>query len=46
VIVDHAEEYDTVVMGTYGREGTGQKLLGSVAETIVRRSPTTTIVVK
>lgn len=46
VIVAHAEEYDTVVMGTYGREGTGQKLLGSVAETVVRRSPTNTVVVK
>jgi len=46
VIVDHAGEFDAVVMGTYGREGTGQKLLGSVAETVVRRSPTTTMVVK
>lgn len=46
VIVQHASEFDTVVMGTYGREGVGQKLLGSVAENVVRRSPTSVVVVK
>lgn len=46
VIVEHAAEADTVVMGTHGRKGVGQKLLGSVAETVVRRSPATVVVVK
>lgn len=46
VIVDHSSEYDTVVMGTYGRKGMGQKLLGSVAEKVVRRSPSNVVVVK
>ena len=46
VIVEHAEEFDTVVMGSYGREGVGQKLLGSVAETVVRRAPVPVVVVK
>lgn len=45
-IVEHAGDYDTVVMGSYGREGVGQKLLGSVAETVVRRSPVTVTVVR
>lgn len=46
VIVEHAEDFDTVVMGSYGREGVGQKLLGSVAETVVRRVPVPVVVVK
>lgn len=46
VIVDHAQNVDVVVMGTYGREGVGQKLLGSVAEAVVRRSPVSVVVVK
>lgn len=46
VIVDHADEFDAVVMGSYGREGVGQKLLGSVAETVVRRSPVPVTVVR
>jgi nucleotide-binding universal stress UspA family protein len=41
VIVDFAEEHDIdhIVMGSHGREGVSRILLGSVAETIVRRSP-------
>lgn len=46
VIVEHADEFDTVVMGTHGRVGVGQKLLGSVAENVVRRSPVSVLVVK
>lgn len=46
VILEHAQDADMVVMGTHGRKGLGQKILGSVAETVVRRSPTTVTVVK
>lgn len=45
-IVEHAAEFDAVVMGSYGREGVGQKLLGSVAETVVRRSSVPVTVVR
>lgn len=46
VIVEHADSVDTVVMGTFGRVGVGQKLLGSVAEAVVRRSSVPVVVVK
>jgi nucleotide-binding universal stress UspA family protein len=41
VIVEAAQEHDVdhVVMGSHGREGVSRMLLGSVAETVVRRSP-------
>ncbi|MEF8776460.1 MAG: universal stress protein [Haloarculaceae archaeon] len=41
VIVDYAEDEDIdhVVMGSHGRKGVSRVLLGSVAETVVRRSP-------
>ena len=45
-IVEHAEDVDTIVMGTFGRVGVGQKLLGSVAEAVVRRSSVPVVVVK
>jgi len=40
-IVEYAESHDIdhVVMGSHGREGVSRILLGSVAETVVRRSP-------
>jgi len=40
-IVDTIEEADIdhVVMGSHGRKGVSRLLLGSVAETVVRRSP-------
>lgn len=40
-IVDYAEEHDIdqIVMGSHGRDGVSRILLGSVAETVVRRSP-------
>lgn len=48
VIVEYAEESDVdqVVMGSHGRSGVARVLLGSVAETVVRRSPVPTTVVR
>ncbi|AFZ71683.1 universal stress protein [Natronobacterium gregoryi] len=47
-ILDYAEdeEYDTIVMGSHGREGVSRVLLGSVAESVVRRSPIPVVVVR
>jgi len=40
-IVEYAAEHDVdqIVMGSHGRSGVSRMLLGSVAETVVRRSP-------
>lgn len=48
MIVDRVEEeeYDTIVMGSHGREGVSRILLGSVAENVVRRSPTPVAIVR
>ena len=47
-IVDYAEQedIDAVVVGSNGREGISRILLGSVAETVVRRSPVLVTVVR
>jgi nucleotide-binding universal stress UspA family protein len=46
-IVEFAEGgIDHVVMGSHGREGVSRILLGSVAETVVRRSPVPVTVVR
>jgi len=47
VIVDTAAEtgIDQIVMGSHGRSGVSRMLLGSVAETVVRRSPVPVTVV-
>ncbi|WP_049925739.1 universal stress protein [Halopiger goleimassiliensis] len=47
-IVTEAEdgEYDAVVVGSHGRPGDSRPLLGSVAETVVRRSPVPVAVVR
>ncbi|WP_255171185.1 universal stress protein [Natrononativus amylolyticus] len=47
-IVSYAEETDVshIVIGSHGREGASRVLLGSVAETVVRRAPTTVTVVR
>ena len=39
-------DIDHVVMGSQGREGAGQRLLGSVAERVVRRAPVPVTVVR
>ena len=47
-IVDYAAEIDAdyVVMGCHGRAGVSRVLLGSVAETVVRRAPCPVLVVR
>jgi nucleotide-binding universal stress UspA family protein len=47
-IVEHAEEdgIEHIVMGSHGRSGVARILLGSVAETVVRRSPVPVTVVR
>ncbi|WP_135666023.1 universal stress protein [Halorhabdus rudnickae] len=48
VIVEHAQEHDVdqIVMGSHGRSGVSRILLGSVAETVVRRSPVPVTVIR
>jgi len=48
VVVEYAEEHDVdrIVMGSHGRSGPHRLLLGSVAETVVRRSPVPVMVVR
>ncbi|MFC6722747.1 universal stress protein [Halobacteriaceae archaeon SHR40] len=41
-----AELVDHIVMGSHGRDGLTRLLLGSVAETVVRRAPTSVTVVR
>lgn len=47
-IVSYAEDHDVdeIVIGSHGREGVTRVLLGSVAEDVVRRAPTTVSVVR
>ena len=47
-IVDYADTggFDEIVIGTHGRTGAGRVLLGSVAETVARRSPVPVTIVK
>ncbi|WP_331235613.1 universal stress protein [Natronorarus salvus] len=47
-IVEYAEEHDVdhVVIGSHGRSGVSRVLLGSVAESVVRRSPCPVTVVR
>lgn len=47
-IVEYAEDNDVthVVMGSHGRTGVSRVLLGSVAETVVRRAPVPVTIVR
>jgi nucleotide-binding universal stress UspA family protein len=47
-IVEYAEEndFDHIVMGSHGRAGVTRILLGSVAESVVRRSPVPVTIVR
>lgn len=47
-IVSFAEEHDIsqIVVGSHGRTGASRVLLGSVAQNVVRRAPTTVTVVR
>lgn len=47
-IVAFAEDNDSshIVIGSHGRKGASRVLLGSVAQTVVRRAPTTVTVVR
>ncbi|WP_254841075.1 universal stress protein [Natronomonas marina] len=46
VSVVEAEDIDHVVVGSHGRTGLARVLLGSVAESVVRRSPVPVTVVR
>jgi nucleotide-binding universal stress UspA family protein len=45
-IIEHAKDCDLVVMGTLGRSGFSQLLVGSVAEKVVRHAPVPVLVVR
>ena len=47
-IIDYADEHDVdhVVIGSHGRSGVSRILLGSVAETVARRSPVPVTVIR
>lgn len=47
-IINCAEEHDIdqIIMGSHGRDGAARLLLGSVSETVVRRSPVPVTVVR
>lgn len=47
-ILDYLDDHDVdhVVMGSHGRRGAARILLGSVAETVVRRAPVAVTVVR
>lgn len=46
VLLNEAAAYDLLVMGSHGHKGLERTLLGSVAETLVRESPTPVLVVR
>lgn len=47
-IVEYAEAHDVdhIVLGSHGRRGLARFLLGSVAETVARRSPTSVTIIR
>ncbi|MCA9489342.1 MAG: universal stress protein [Myxococcales bacterium] len=46
LIIEAAEGYDLVMVGTHGRTGLAGFFVGSVAERVVRRSPVATLVLR
>ena len=45
-VIEHAKDYDIVVMGTIGRSGLSYLLTGSVAEKVVRHASVPVLVVR
>ncbi|RQG87972.1 universal stress protein [Natrarchaeobius halalkaliphilus] len=47
-IIDYADEHDVdhIVVGSHGRTGASRILLGSIAETVARRSPVPVTIVR
>ncbi|WP_440765819.1 universal stress protein [Natronorubrum sp. DTA7] len=47
-LVEHAvdDAYDTIIVGSHGRNGVSRLLLGTVAESVVRRAPMPVVVVR
>ena len=45
-IIERAEDFDLVVMGTLGRTGIKRVLLGSVAQEVIKRAPCPVLVVR
>ncbi len=45
-IVNHAGDFDLVVIGAHGRDLSSRLLLGNVAETVTKRSPVPVLVVR
>ena len=45
-IVEQAERFDLIVIGSHGRELVSRLLIGNVAETVTRRSPVPVTVVR
>lgn len=47
-IIEYADEHETdlIVMGSHGRDGIKRLVMGSVAETVARRAPTSVTVVR
>jgi len=48
-IIDHADDYDTIVLGSHGEDwnrAARNFLVGNIAETVVKRAPVPVIVVR
>lgn len=46
IVVEAAQDYDLVMVGTHGRTGLAGFFVGSVAERVVRRSPVPALVLR
>ncbi len=45
-IVNHAADFDLVILGSHGRDVSARLLIGNVAETVTRRAPVSVVVVR